>query len=91
MSSQFCKARAEIAKESGQDFLNYKWTNHDGTEDFGVIYNDGLSALLLGGLITKYHWIDELEAEQISCQEQSKIYLLQSFSIFSEHLFRGND
>ena len=75
MSSQFGKALGEIAKESGQDFLNYKWSNHDGTEDFGVIYNDGLSALLLGGLITKYHWIDEVEAEQISWKAQSRIYL----------------
>ena len=73
LSSQFGKAVEEIAKESGKEFLNFKWSDHGGgTEDFGVTYNNGLSALLLGGLITKYHWIDDMEAEQISCQKAMK-------------------
>ena len=73
LSSQFGKAVEEIAKESGKEFLNFKWSDHGGErEDFGVTYKDGLSALLLGGLIIKYHWIDDMEAEQISCLKAMK-------------------
>ena len=84
LSSQFGKAVEEIAKESGKEFLNFKWSDHGGeTEDFGVTYEDGISALLLGGLITKYHWIDDMEAEQISCQKAMKNLIIIKAFLFS--------